>query len=133
MTQIVDVATAELTGAALNYAVAQAIGLKVVAGQYRDEPVAVIFIDTAYRKGIERIYLPSESWFIAGQLRDEFKIAIYDIPGGVAATVRDIPEHWIDESSSDATGPTARIAICRAIVLNKLGETVQLPAEIMPQ
>lgn len=118
---LVDVAVKDLSGAALDWVVAQIEGKQVAL-----VPGGVIF---GVGGGSPCRY--STDWSQGGPLRDKYRVAVYDVDGGkVAATLREHPEHWIDESGFDAgaTAETALAAICRAIVAAKLGDIVKVPA-----
>ncbi|MGF6282266.1 type IV secretory pathway VirJ component [Pseudomonas frederiksbergensis] len=125
---MVEVPARGLSRAALDWAVAVAEGLKpaLTPPNYGDGESLVYIVDT------DPLYRPSTDWSQGGPLRDKYRVAVYEVDGGnVAATLRgESPTFWIDEGSSDAdaTGRTALIAICRAIVVSKLGDTVSVPA-----
>lgn len=123
--EMIEVKTAELIGPALDWAVGSAVGergLNVAQGWK-----IVCTFNAAYQ--------PSTDWSQGGPLRDKYKVAVYDVQaGGVAASLRgDEPEFWIDEADfeADATGSTALIAICRAIVAAKLGDAALVPAALV--
>lgn len=118
MSKMIEVKTADLIGPALDWAAAKADGRHYVINA-----------------GFFNNCRPSTDWSHGGPLRDKYSVALYDVTQGkVAATLRrGMDEHWIDESEydADATGSTALIAMCRAIVRAKLGDTVQVPAELV--
>lgn len=143
MSEMIEVEASDLQGLALNWATGVADGRELEppsAARGRKnvvwcEPFAVKregqpdFIDKA-----RHYWKPSTDWADCGPLRDKYQVAVYDVTNGVvAASLREHPEHWIDESEfeCDARGPTALIAICRAIVKIRLGEKVQVPAELI--
>lgn len=108
------VKTSELEGIALNWAVA---GL-VHTERWRHEK---------YEGGLFASmhgYTPSTDWSQCGPLIEEYKI-ITDPPDGM------FPSWcaWLGIDAGD--GPTALIAICRAIVSAKLGDTVDIPDELV--
>lgn len=124
---MVDVPANCLSDGALDWAVAIAEGLEpaLTPPNYGNGVSLVYIVNT------EPLYRPSTDWSQGGPLRDKYRVAVYEVDGGkVAATLRgESPTFWIDEGSSDAdaTGPTALIAICRAIVASKLGDIVAVP------
>jgi hypothetical protein len=117
-----------LTEGALDWAVAMAEGLEpaLTPPTYGDGVSLVYIVNT------EPLYRPSTDWSHGGALRDKYRVAVYDVgQETVAATLRGKrPQFWIDEGerNADATGPTALIAMCRAIVASKLGKIVTVPA-----
>lgn len=150
--EMIEVKTGELVGPALRYAVMVAI-----AGHLRAEHAPLegkdyqrvclpagfddhgLWFEAAHPAWAGtagcRTWRPDEDWAQGGPLRDKYKVAVYEVQaGGVAASLRgDEPEFWIDEADfeADATGSTALIAICRAIVAAKLGDTVRVPAALV--
>ncbi|MGE8063930.1 phage protein NinX family protein [Pseudomonas sp. NPDC089569] len=128
---MVDVPAKGLSGAALDWAVALAEGLEpaLTPPNYGDRESLVYIVNT------EPLYRPSTDWSQGGPLRDKYRVAVYEVyhevyQNCVAAILRgENPEPWIDisEGFADAYGPTALIAICRAIVESKLGVTVSVP------
>ncbi|MDF9778850.1 phage protein NinX family protein [Pseudomonas baetica] len=128
---MVDVPAKGLSGAALDWAVAKAEGLEpaLTPPNYGDRESLVYIV------GTDPLYRPSTDWSLGGPLRDKYRVAVYEVFGGnVAAKLRgENPDPWIDEPEgyADAYGPTALIAICRAIVASKLGDTVSVPACLM--
>lgn len=110
MSQFVDVKTAELIGPALNWAVAQACKIEVIANQCWG-PLRT--------PGLEP-FKPSDGWMDGGPLWDEWAISMEHYDGWLVAVV-----------GGDAQGPTKLVALCRAIVSAKLGDVVQVPAELV--
>lgn len=115
--------TAELTGAALDWAVAKAVGLKPIINR-RLNPVVRTF------RGLSSDgYAPSNNWAQCGPLRDKFKIDVMDFS--------DDSEPYISASYEKNHGmysveaDSALIAICRAVVSCKLGDEVEVPDELV--
>jgi hypothetical protein len=81
------------------------------------------------------LFRPSTDWSQCGPLRDKYRVAVYEVLGGeVAAKLQgENPDPRIDEAEgyADAYGPTALVAICRAIVETKSGKTVTVPASLV--
>lgn len=126
MSEFVEAKTAELTGAALDWAVAKVCGVRYINS----------YIVTTERNAIGEIisssaisnYRPSTDWAHGGTLLDRYDIALN---GGVAggerviyATLRAVDDN---EPFATATGSTRLIATCRAVVSAKLGDVVRVP------
>lgn len=135
------VKTSELIGAALDYAVAVALGLKI-RSQKRDgvHKGAFIAVGDAYgyiwrdtHGWVPRgtyCWSPSTRWDYGGQLVDALKISIFQsAESGVTEAfitakrneVKKFPWQW------KQVGPTPLIAICRAVVACKMGDEVEVP------
>ena len=112
---MVEVKTSELVGAALDWAVAQAIGdTNRIESRFVDEPEGcakiIYWCSTSY----------STNWEQGGPLFDEF------------ATCMDYYDGWlVAVQGGDAHGYTKLEAFCRALVSAKLGDVVQIPAELV--
>lgn len=136
MSDMIEVKTAELIGPALNWAVAVVVDYKTAlesGDQGPDEWIVIGREDMYLTRDPNNFHVwsPSTDWSQGGPLRDKYQVAVYEVENGrVAATLREHPEHWIDESEFDAgaTAETALVAICRAIVASKLGDIVKVPA-----
>ncbi|ASP07888.1 TPA: phage protein NinX family protein [Pseudomonas aeruginosa] len=143
MSETVEVKTCELEGAALDWAVAMAEGEEVIVhdiGQYRYDVRGGIhcckygctFGPRSITEEVER-YEPSDSWAQGGPLiekhRFEFEWIGSDWHGEplrfFTACGCDMP------ADATSAGPTHLIAACRAIVRAKLGETINVPAELI--
>lgn len=115
------VKTSELSGPALDWAVAQAMGMQVEIG---DE-----YIVDANRC----VYVPSGSWVICGELVEKYSIEIVNelIPdeqwGG--RMVWSASCNYVQDGYED--GETPRIAICRAVVTVKMGREISVPEELL--
>lgn len=126
-----NVKTSELTGAVLDWAVAKVEGVAYVKN----------YIVTTERNLIGELlssssvsnYMPSTSWSQGGPLVDKFNVDFstqgVDEDGSqlIDATVQDFEsmQCWAAE------GDTRLQAMCRAIVLSKLGDEVDVPAELL--
>lgn len=122
--------TSELEGAALDYAVAKAVGENIkhdpmgfgsglnagfwVWGEI-DQPK--LKIGRCGTLG----YSPSNSWAMAGPMIDARVSAINKADSG----------WWAHSVNNIGEGTTALIACCRAIVAAELGETVDVPEELI--
>lgn len=140
MSQFVEVKTSELVGPALDWAVAKA----TEAWEFAHEWFPTMTLDPCFI-GIRNVavdgcvwleprnpfrqdpqpFRPSTDWAQGGPLRDNHKVDITEGDHAVSASI-------LTESCEcvDASGPTALIAICRAIVAAKLGDVVQVPVEL---
>ncbi|SIR65520.1 Protein of unknown function [Aeromonas sp. RU39B] len=108
MSDFVEVKTADLTGPALDWAVAQVEGVACTPHT------------------IKRFYRPSTDWSQGGPLRDKYDVGIEpSVPDGRPYAY--VPGRDLDGSR----GETALIAICRAIVAAKLGDVVQVPTALI--
>lgn len=130
MSDFVEVKTAELVGSALDWAVAMADGWKADRpqdGQVRKNGVYRLVGSRQERSPLspDWHYAPSTDWSHGGPQRDKYKVDITELDTGVLASICTESCECIDGS-----GPTALIAICRAIVTLKLGDAVQIPAEL---
>lgn len=112
---MIEVKTAELSGPALDWAVAKAECFDV------EIPAR----DVVWSK-YGGCYSPSINWEQGGALVHEYRIAFALYPDLYFAALGH------NEFSGTAMGETHLIAACRAIVAAKLGETVQVPAELLP-
>jgi len=117
----IKVKTSELTGAALDWAVAEAEGLmpsKNWTGMY---------------------YRPSTDWGVTGLLIEKYKITLYWHPiyhyeDGDSQPCWEAQPHdvlLVAPDEYDPVGDTALIAACRAIVASKLGDTVEVPEQLV--
>jgi len=126
MSEFVEVKTSDLTGAALDWAVAKAEGWNpLLMPMARTEfSVGVTAVDADGNvTGFACRY--STDWGQGGLLIDKYRLgfAIY-------------PEHYfaatgLNDSSGACDGSTHLIAACRAIVVSVLGETVSVPKELV--
>ena len=117
--------TSELTGAALDWAVAKS-----------DEERDVLFCQRQYGRLLVRtagnnethdsewVYAPSTDWAQGGPIIEREKIATVYRAGG----------YWLaytfDGAEFEGTGPTPLIAAMRCLVASKLGEDVSIPEEL---
>jgi len=123
MSEFVEVKTADLVGAALDWAVAQAAGW--VAARF----VPVHSPSKTYyevRSPAGSLLSPSTDWSQGGPLIDGYAI-------GFSGWSED---NWLafsspEDISHEGIGSTHLIAACRAIVASVLGETVSVPKELL--
>lgn len=116
---MLTIKTAELTGAALDWAVATALSLDV----YLDDGVVCLkgqpFDDNAH------YFLPTQNWAQGGPIIEREKIRIRPDNGWAAAM------YWPDGRSQWHEGETPLIAAMRCYVASKLGDTVEIPEELL--
>jgi hypothetical protein len=118
---VATVSVSELTGAALDWCVAMSIGL--VAALYNSNDIEYFKDDIqVYEDG----FSPSTNWTQGGPLIDKYHVFLEKFP----------QSQWLAKAYDDewcrgkSEGPTALIAICRAVVTLKLGKTVEIPEEL---
>lgn len=115
------VKTSELSGLALDWAVAQAMGMQVEIG-------AEYIVDAN-----RCVYAPSGSWVICGEFVEKYSIELVNelIPdeqwGGRTAWSASC--NYVQDGYEDGEAP--RIAICRAVVAVKIGQEVSVPEELL--
>lgn len=110
---------AELQGPALDWTVAQAEGLPALI--YPCEP-PYVYIDLPGR-GCGP-YHPSYNWNDGGPLIEKHRV---DVEWISTYTCRAEASNCVS-----GLGATPLIATCRAIVASQLGDTVQVPEELLP-
>ncbi|PZE12808.1 hypothetical protein DMX10_13980 [Pseudomonas sp. 57B-090624] len=118
------VRTAELIGAALDWAVGIAVGEHItrIVG---DHPHVLINGQIAGR------YLPSTDWSQGGPLIEKCMVRTqYAADTEKRADAGCLAQVW--RPYAMAHGDTLLIAACRAIVAANLGDEVQIPAELLP-
>lgn len=126
MTDLIEVKTADLVGEQLAWAVAKAEGLDVHVAKPHYGVPARVFVQ--YRgEATERCerYNPHESWALGGRLIEKYRVGFGLYSDSFFAVT------GLDDTSGDADGLTHLIASCRAIVAAKLGDTVQVPKELI--
>jgi len=137
-TVLVDVAVKDLSGAALNWAVALVVDYKTALEENDHGPDEWIII------GREDMYLtrdpdkfcvwsPSTDWSQGGPLIEKYHVDLH-YPHG-----RDGLGWWAQAGTHMESNPLAAIdatpliAVCRAIVAAKLGDIVKVPACLVMQ
>ncbi len=115
MSEFVEVKTADLVGAALDWAVAKA---EISPMEMPPKDMWSKYFAPCS---------PSADWKYGGPLIEKFAITL--------APYSPNPKLWIAEPSPDLegseSGATPLIAACRAIVASVLGETVSVPKELL--
>lgn len=123
MTDLIEVKTADLTGEALGWAVgmAEGLALHLEPPQYGNGWRVFAIYRGEVTERCER-YNPWEAWALGGPLLAKDHICL-DFQSAKWSALGDAWTAFYDS-------PTA--AICLAIVAAKLGDTVQVPKELMP-
>lgn len=116
MSELVEVKTRELSGPALDWAVAKTEGLPSLI--YPCEP-PYIYIDLPGR-GCGP-YHPSYNWADGGPLLAKHRVGFGLYPNAYFACT------GTNDDAGEASGPTHLIAACRAIAASSLGDTVSVP------
>jgi hypothetical protein len=118
MTDTVKIKTADLTGAALDWAVAK------WDQEWSDDDALLWVQDDEYR------YAPSTDWAQGGPVIERERISVGD-----QTHLEGQPEHsaWYatNRKGAHGFGTTPLIAVCRCYVASKLGNTVDVPAELI--
>lgn len=122
---MIEVKTAELSGPALDYAVAVAVGESSPRAGLGGGGCVVAHGHTLHR------YCPSTEWSHGGPLIVSRMVAIdYPRPLRDGELPKWVAQCWRPYGCGSGESPL--IAACRAIVAAKLGDTVQIPAELLP-
>ncbi|NIL19711.1 phage protein NinX family protein [Pseudomonas sp. AN3A02] len=122
MTEFVEVNTGDLSGAALDWAVAKAAGEKVTV-----MPGMAWKTHHVWTAGSFKLYSPTTDWSQAGPVIEKIKIGFGPVRSGWVAHPHrpNAPTEWLNAGEP-------LVAICRAIVADKLGMSVRVPKELMP-
>lgn len=135
MSEFIEVKTQDLSGAALDWAVAVAAEygppFLVVAHTDKGEACYSVGLPTMSVRRDHTKWSPSTDWSQCGPLIEEHFVFVgppnYDCKDYVAS----IPDPHDDEGCLVVFGQTHLIAACRAIVASILGETVSVPKELL--
>jgi hypothetical protein len=118
--------TSELTGAALDWAVAKCEGLLCFGYRTDGERFAVELSD-----GEVEGFMPSTNWAQGGAIIEREIISVsHDTAGRSVEWAAWTPAPIRDEAEAFGYGPTPLIAAMRCYVASKLGDEVQLPEEL---
>lgn len=139
MTDLIEVKTAYLAGEALGWAVGKAEGLDLfLAPPQYGNPWRVFARYQASTTEHTKRFNPWEDWALGGPLIDKHHVQTsFD---GAGFSRSSTGEHWCayvckatgQEVFPSGDGHSALTASCRAIAQAKLGDTVQVPKELMP-
>lgn len=113
------VETSQLSGAALDWAVAKAVPQKhclvIIGGE--------VHLDTGYPY---TSYSPTTDWDCCGPLIEDLVVDM-----GEDSSNEDEPFYAETRMCAAETGETYLIAVCRAIAFGKFGSEVEVPAELV--
>ncbi|QDB73845.1 hypothetical protein KE335_gp14 [Aeromonas phage 2_D05] len=115
MSQFVEVKTSELGGNCLCWATGKALGLKV-----RAVGRSVAVTGPVPYTNLSGDYYNPLGWEQGAGLFDDHAVSMDYCDGWLVAV-----------NGGSATGSTKLVALCRAIVVTKLGDVVQVPAELV--
>lgn len=107
--------TAELIGAALDWAVAESKGYEIMSMN----PLETIFTESGWK--------PSTSWAQGGPIIERERLS-------VISDYHEIKEGWLSETYDGQTqefGPTPLIAAMRCYVASVLGKEIDIPEELI--
>lgn len=135
MGEFVEVKTAELVGAALDWAVARVEALENLVLRKGQPAFERDFDPDCWADDHDmrlfkcwRFYTPSTDWGQGGPLIEKYKLDL-------GAPMETIAGPWNANTEwghpRGQKGDTALIAACRAIVASRLGETVSIPRELL--
>ena len=133
MNQTVEVKTSELTGAALDWAVAKADGHEPIVTPFKNSKGHALYLaEWAQREGIR--WQPSTDWWQGGPIIERECICTY--ASGACSVAPKNPDYWVAEimdTSGMVTqyGPTPLSAAMRCRVASEMGDTVQVPKELL--
>ncbi|MCK2116660.1 MULTISPECIES: DUF2591 domain-containing protein [Pseudomonas] len=130
MTDLIEVKTADLVGEALGWAVGMADGLELEMEPPHYNTSWRVFARHRYTVTEQaKRFNPWEDWAVGGPLLQKHNVSLH-----CPQKDWDYWAAWITENGKDvAQGADFPLpAACRAIVAHKLGDTVQVPKELMP-
>ena len=121
--------TSDLTGSALDWAVA-----KIIDGEAPvwDESTQNFLVGEESEHDFLNEFMPSTNWAQGGPIIDLERISIrtYAKPGHNWVAFIDCGGSSISGAKARQVGPTALTAAMRCFVASKLGDTVELPKEL---
>ena len=122
--------TSELTGAALDWAVAKCEG---VTDEWREDGPFLWHGVPCIRSGGHDVnYRPSSEWWLGGPIIEREEIGVQCIPAGTRkGWWALVTSCFHDRSSPDEVrGDTPLIAAMRCYVASKLGDAIEIPQEL---
>ncbi|AXQ48937.1 MULTISPECIES: DUF2591 domain-containing protein [Pseudomonas] len=131
MTDLIEVKTADLAGEALGWAIGKAEGLdlQLAPPGYNGVPWRVFARYQGEAIVHTKRFNPWEDWAVGGPLIEKRMVSLH-----CPQSTDDVWAGWVitDKGEFCQAGDSALIAASRAIVAAKLGDTVQVPKELMP-
>ncbi|MGN8259454.1 phage protein NinX family protein [Pseudomonas sp. SMSB3] len=138
MTKLIKVKTGDLAGEALGWAVGKAEGLDLfLAPPEYGNPWRVFARYQASETEHTKRYNPWKDWALGGLLIDKHHVQTSFNGSGFSRSPTG--EYWCayvcrpsgQQEFPSGGGPNALTAVCRAIAQAKLGDTVQVPKELV--
>ncbi|WP_435653057.1 DUF2591 domain-containing protein [Pseudomonas putida] len=129
MTDLIEVKAADLAGEALGWAVGKAEGLDLfLAPPQYGNPWRVFARYQSQAIEHTKRFNPWEDWALGGPLIEKRMVSLH-----CPQSTDDVWAGWVITSKGEfcQAGDSALIAACRAIVAAKLGDTVQVPKELI--
>jgi hypothetical protein len=128
--------TSELTGAALDWAVAKAEGKtpKIQCTSFRDAFIYRVYLGWSYEHSISGSiveYRPSIDWVLGGPIIEREGINLDNYAKNPQWSAW-IPTPERESGEAQAFGPTPLIAAMRCYVASKLGDEVEVPEKLCP-
>lgn len=139
MTDLIEVKTADLIGEALGWAVGMAEGLELELEPPHYGTAWRVFARHRYTVTEQaKRFNPWEDWAVGGPLIDKHHVQTSFNGSGFSQSPTG--QYWCayvckpsgQQEFPSGGGPNALTAACRAIAQAKLGDTVQVPKELMP-
>lgn len=130
MIDLIEVKTADLAGEALGWAVgkAESLDLQLVPPGYNGVPWRVFALYQGQAIEHAKRYNPWEDWALGGPLVEKYKLDL-GAPMEMKLGPWNANTEWGHPSGQK--GGTALVAACRAVVASRLGDTVQVPKELI--
>lgn len=119
---MVEMKVSELTGAALDWAVAESTRQPITLDQDFGLLTGIIRV----ADGSAKLWRPSTDWSQGGPLIEHYISSMHEWDSGDWSAYVMVCQHFADEGR----GATPLIATCRAIVAAKVGDTFLVPSEI---
>lgn len=130
----VEIKTTELTGLALDWAVAEATdtrcAIQFCGKTIHKTPVYDVVLASALEdRGQYVEFHPSKNWFKGGELIERFRVSVKPQTPHHATD----PVTWLARTAPNENysgGETPLTAVCRAIVQRFIGDRVKVPSEL---
>lgn len=125
---LVQVFTLELTGKALDWAVAGSSDPRYFGKLFQE-----CVMHGRTHGGVVMNYQPSESMDACGYLIAEHMLTVKPVvTHNGAVTVWSAGMTWPCDTMPICAGPTLQVAVCRAVVMKMQGAKVWIPKELLP-
>lgn len=123
--EMINVETNFLNGPALDWLVAESIGLEPIPGQ----PPEFRYWKDQYGNDQSGQWLPSTDWSQGGPLIDEYRVVFLTV-GGNPDALAAIPHDKDGKSGAFRGGKTRLCAAMRAIVAMEIGKEAEVPQDL---